>query len=395
MYLGKIVEFANAADLFARPLHPYTQALLSAIPTPVVGREAQADRAVGRRAEPDEPAERLPLPDALPARAADLRRGRAAARAARRRPPRPPATSPARRSRSRSSIPHGCPSRRRPAPARPAGADARRHLALGRRLPAARRRRRCRRSSSGRRTSRRASASSRWGVWFARRGYAAVVVDVRGRYESEGSSPRGSTTGRTRTTRSRGRRASSGRTAASARGGGATAALVQWQLAHLGHPNLVCVAPQVIHDDYFWDGYWTGGAFQLALTLGAAALWSSAMSLITGPERARPRAERPRLRAPAAHRARRGDDRAEGRLLAALVGAPGERRVLAPVPPPPREARRADLPAGRLVRPVLGVAPAQLRADRRPAAEPRADGAVVARGGGRDLPRRRRPVGGA
>jgi uncharacterized protein len=39
----------------------------------------------------------------------------------------------------------------------------------------------------------------------------------------------------------------------------------------------------VIHDDYFWDGYWTGGAFQLALTLGAAALWSSAMSLITGP----------------------------------------------------------------------------------------------------------------
>jgi len=39
----------------------------------------------------------------------------------------------------------------------------------------------------------------------------------------------------------------------------------------------------VIHDDYFWDGYWTGGAFQLALTLGAAALWSSAIALITGP----------------------------------------------------------------------------------------------------------------
>ena len=39
----------------------------------------------------------------------------------------------------------------------------------------------------------------------------------------------------------------------------------------------------MIHDDYFWDGYWTGGAFQLALTLGAAALWSSAISLITGP----------------------------------------------------------------------------------------------------------------
>ena len=83
MYLGRIVEIAPSDELFARPLHPYTMALLSANPEPVPGTQEQQDRADRRRAEPDRPAVGLPLPDALPDRAADLLRGRPDARGSR------------------------------------------------------------------------------------------------------------------------------------------------------------------------------------------------------------------------------------------------------------------------------------------------------------------------
>jgi oligopeptide transport system ATP-binding protein len=46
MYLGRIVELADRDEIYEHPLHPYTQALLSAIPIPDPDKEAKRQRII-------------------------------------------------------------------------------------------------------------------------------------------------------------------------------------------------------------------------------------------------------------------------------------------------------------------------------------------------------------
>ena len=119
-----------------------------------------------------------------------------------------------------------------------------------------------------------------WAVWWARRGYAVVIQDCRGRFESEGTfypyrddGPDGHDTLEwiSRQSWYDGKIGTSGRSY-----GG----IFQWQLAPFRSPYLTAMAPQVIMGDYFKDCHRIGGAVQWTLTGFATVIFSTSVSLM-------------------------------------------------------------------------------------------------------------------
>ena len=72
MYVGKLVELAPTDELLRNPKHPYTEALVSAVPPADPLIKMERDHPGGRCAEPGESAGGLRIPPALPLRAGYL-----------------------------------------------------------------------------------------------------------------------------------------------------------------------------------------------------------------------------------------------------------------------------------------------------------------------------------
>jgi oligopeptide/dipeptide ABC transporter ATP-binding protein len=70
MYLGRIVELGPAESVFTQAAHPYTQALLSAIPRPEPGRARQRTRLAGEPPSPEQPPPGCPFHPRCPRAAA-------------------------------------------------------------------------------------------------------------------------------------------------------------------------------------------------------------------------------------------------------------------------------------------------------------------------------------
>ena len=67
MYLGNLMEISDADKLFDVPYHPYTEALLSAVPAPDPSVKKERIRSGGRHSQRHRCTHRLPLPHTLPA----------------------------------------------------------------------------------------------------------------------------------------------------------------------------------------------------------------------------------------------------------------------------------------------------------------------------------------
>ena len=65
MYLGNIVEIADSEDLYTKPAHPYTQALLSSMPEPDPTKQGKSDHSRGRSTKPTQLTIRLQIQNTL------------------------------------------------------------------------------------------------------------------------------------------------------------------------------------------------------------------------------------------------------------------------------------------------------------------------------------------